>query len=489
MVKMMSEVKKAIETLKSNNVRWVHSAFVDVRGILQDMVLPAREYISGSAFTDGIGFDGSSVRGFKSIEESDMIFMPDAKTLSIMPWVTDEAQKSAIVLGDALEASGAKEPSVTCPRGHVAKRAIKAAKDMGYTGIFAPELEHFVFTSIDPTKVTWDLWAAPKSGEGDAWGAPRVVPNSPEVTPGGFILRPKEAYYRTPPEDTTVEYRNEVSQVLEDNFGLTIEKHHHEVATVGQVEIDYKYGELLETADRALFFKFVAKNIAKKRCLIATFMPKPIYLDNASGMHVHSSLWKDGKNAMYDAKDDYAELSQTGRYYVGGILAHAKALTAVCCPTVSSYKRLVPGFEAPIYVMWSKANRSALARIPMYYKGPSHAAQKRVEYRGVDPSCNPYLAFSCIMMAGLDGVKKKTEPGDPVDEDVYKLTKAKRKELGIKELPTTLKGALDEMESDDVIKEALGSHVFEAFIELKTNDWNQYCLYVSPWEIMKYLDY
>ena len=381
----MSEVKKAIETLKSNNIRWVHSAFVDVRGILQDMVLPAREYISGSAFTDGIGFDGSSVRGFKSIEESDMIFMPDAKTLSIMPWVTDETMKSAIVLGDALEASGAKEPSVTCPRGYVAKRAIKAAKDMGYTGIFAPELEHFVFTSIDPTKLTWDLWAAPKSGEGDAWGAPRVVPNSPEVTPGGFILRPKEAYYRTPPEDTTVEYRNEVSQVLEDNFGLTIEKHHHEVATVGQVEIDYKYGELLETADRALFFKFVAKNIAKKRGLIATFMPKPIYLDNASGMHVHSSLWKDGKNAMYDAKDEYCELSQTGRYYVGGILAHAKALTAVCCPTVSSYKRLVPGFEAPIYVMWSKANRSRSPEYPCTTKGhriqPKNALNTEVSTR------------------------------------------------------------------------------------------------------------
>ena len=218
-------------------------------------------------------------------------------------------------------------------------------------------------------------------------------------------------------------------------------------------------------------------------------MPKPIYLDNASGMHVHSSIWKDGKNAMYDGEDDYAELSQTGRYYVGGILAHAKALTAVCCPTVSSYKRLVPGFEAPIYVMWSRANRSALARIPMYYKGPSHAAQKRVEYRGVDPSCNPYLAFACIMMAGFDGIKKKIDPGDPVDEDVYKLSKAKRKELGIKELPTTLKGALDEMESDEVIKETLGTHVFDAFIELKTNDWNQYCLYVSPWEIMKYLDY
>jgi glutamine synthetase len=491
MVKNMVEetTKKAIECLKTNKIRWVHSAFVDVRGLLQDMVLPARDYLSGEAFTSGIGFDGSSVRGFKSIEESDMIYMPDPKTLAIIPWTSDENQKSAIILGDALEAYGGKEPSAVCPRGYVAKRAIKASEEMGYTGFFAPELEYFVFSSIDPTKLTWDLWVSPKGGEGDSWGAPRVVPQSPETTPGGFTLRPKEAYYRTPPEDTTIEYRNEVASILEDNFGLTIEKHHHEVATSGQLEIDFKYGELLDTADRALYYKFVAKNVAKKRGLIATFMPKPVYLDNASGMHVHSSIWNNGTNVMYDEADEYAELSQIGRYFVGGLLEHAKALTAVCCPTISSYKRLVPGFEAPIYIMWSRRNRSALARIPLYYKGEGHASQKRVEYRGVDPSCNPYLAFSCILMAGLDGVKKKIDPGDPVDEDVYKLTAERRKALGIKELPTTLKDALEEMKSDEVIHQTLGSHIFDAFIEYKTNDWNQYCLYVSPWEIMKYLDY
>ncbi len=482
-------IQKAIGSLKANNVRWVHSAFVDIRGILQDMVLPARDYLSGEAFTAGIGFDGSSVRGFKSIEESDMIFMPDAQTLSIMPWINDEKQKSAIVLGDVYEAYGGKEPSVVDPRSYVAKRAVAEASAMGYTGYFAPELEFFVFSSIDPTKLVWDLWVSPRGGEGDSWGAPRVVPQSPETTPGSYVMRPKEAYYRTPPEDTTVAFRNETSQVLEDNFGLTIEKHHHEVATVGQVEIDYKYGPLIETADRALYYKFVAKNIAHKYGLIATFMPKPVYLDNASGMHVHQSIWSKGKNAMYDESDNYAELSQAGRYYLGGLLEHARALTAICCPTISSYKRLVPGFEAPIYVMWSRRNRSALARIPLYYKGKEFAAQKRVEYRGVDPSCNPYLAFSCLLMAGLDGVKKKIDPGNPVDEDVYKLSSQKRKSLGIKELPTTLKAALEELKSDEVLQRALGSHIFDAFVDLKTNDWNQYCLYVSPWEIMKYLDY
>lgn len=482
-------LKKAIESLKGNKVRWVHSTFVDLRGLMQDMVIPAREYTDGTAFTSGLGFDGSSVRGFKSIDESDMILMPDPRTLAMIPWTSDENQKSAIVIGDVYEAYGGKEPSEACPRGYVAKRAVKTVEEMGYSAYFAPELEYFVFTSVDPTKLTWDLWVSPKGGEGDSWGAPRVVPQSPEIAPGGFTLRPKDAYFRPPPEDTTIEYRNEVASILEDNFGLPIEKHHHEVATAGQLEIDFRYGGLVDTADRALYYKFVAKNVAKKYGLIATFMPKPVYLDNASGMHVHTSIWRNGENAMYDEKDDYAELSQNGRYFVGGLLEHARALTAVCCPTVSSFKRLVPGFEAPIFIMWSRRNRSALARIPLYYKGPEYASQKRVEYRGVDPSCNPYLAFSCILMAGLDGVKKKIDPSDPVDEDVYKLSPERRRALGIKELPTTLKDALDEMKSDEVIHRTLGSHIFDAFIEYKTNDWNQYCLYVTPWEIMKYLDY
>jgi len=482
-------LERAIETLKKDNIRWVHSAFVDIRGLMQDMVIPARDFTEGTAFKSGLGFDGSSVRGFKTIEESDMILMPDPKTLSIIPWTKEENQKSAIVLGDVYEAYGGKEPSEVCPRGFVAKRAVKAAEAMGYNGYFAPELEYFIFSSIDPTKLTWDLWVSPKGGEGDSWGAPRVVPQSPEISPGNFTLRPKEAYYRPPPEDTTIEYRNEVSSVLEDYFGFTVEKHHHEVATAGQLEIDFRFGGLTETADRTLYYKFVAKNVAKKYGMIATFMPKPVYLDNASGMHVHTSLWKGKENVMYDRSDEYAELSQVGRYFVGGLLEHARALTAVCCPTVSSYKRLVPGFEAPIYVMWSRRNRSALARIPVYYRGHDYASHKRVEYRGVDPSCNAYLALSCLLTAGLDGIRKKIDPGDPVDEDVYKLSPERRRAMGIKELPTTLKDALEEMKSSEVIHRTLGSHIFDAFIEYKTNDWNQYCLYVTPWEIMKYLDY
>jgi glutamine synthetase len=482
-------MERAIKLLRDNNVRWVHSAFTDVRGLIQDVVIPAKEYTEGKALKTGIGFDGSSIRGFKSIEESDMILMPDPSTLAIIPWTTDQKQKSAIMLGDVYEAFGGDKPSDVCPRGYVGKRAVKEASDMGYTPYFGSELEYFVFSSIDPTKLVWDMWVSPSGGKGDSWGAPRVLPESPESTPGSFVLRPKEAYFRPPPEDTTIEYRNEVASVLEDNFGMDIEMHHHEVATAGQIEIDYRFGKLIETADRALYLKFVAKNIAKAHGLVATFMPKPVYLDNASGMHVHASMWKGKKNAMYDESDEYAELSQEGRYFIGGLLEHAKALAAICCPTVNSYKRLVPGFEAPIYVMWSRRNRSALVRVPLYFKGPEHSAAKRVEFRSADPSCSPYLAFSCILTAGLDGIKKKIDPGDPVDEDVYELTSERRRALGIQELPTNLKAALDSLKSDEVLHRTLGSHIFDSFIEYKTNDWNQYCLYVTPWEIMKYLDY
>ncbi len=485
----MEALEKAVEILRKHKVRWVHSAFTDIRGLIQDIVIPSKLFTEGSAFADGIGFDGSSIRGFKAIEESDMVFMPDPKTLAIIPWTSDANQKSAIVLGDVYEAYGGKEASEVDSRGYVAKRAVKTAESMGYFSMLGPELEYFVFSSIDPTKLVWDLWVSPKGGAGDSWGAPRVVPESAEINSGGFTVRPKEGYLKPPPEDKTIEYRNEVASILEENFDFEIDKHHHEVATAGQIEIDFKHGKVVETADKTLYYKFVAKNVAKKYGLIATFMPKPVYLDNASGMHVHVSIWKDGENTMYDENDEYAELSQTGRYFVGGLLDHARAITAICCPTVNSYKRLVPGFEAPIYILWSRRNRSALARIPLYYKGPEFSGGKRVEFRAVDPTCNPYLAFSCILMAGLDGIKKKVDPGDPVDEDVYALTPERKRALNIRELPTTLKEALDEMKSDELVQKTLGSHIFDAFIEYKTNDWNQYCLYVTPWEIMKYLDY
>lgn len=486
---MYSEaIEEAIRILKENNVRWVHTSFVDIRGIMHDIVVPAREYLEGNAFRYGVGFDGSSVKGFRDVEESDMVLIPDPKTLAVIPWIREEAQRSAIILGDVYESYGEAEPSEACPRGYVAKRIERLCEEAGLTAFIGAEMEHFVFKSVDPTKLVWDLWVSSGGHGFEVWGAPRILPESPEISPGGYIVKPRDAYLRPPPEDTTLEYRNEVASILEDSFGFRIERHHHEVATAGQVEVNFRFGRLTETADRVVYYKFVAKNIAKIRGLIATFMPKPIYLDNASGMHVHISLWSEGRNIMYDESDSYAELSQEARYFIGGLLEHARALTAICCPTVNSYKRLVPGFEAPIYLIWSRRNRSALVRVPMYLKGPEYALHKRIEYRAVDPSCNPYLAFSCIIAAGLDGIRRKIDPGDPVDENVYKLPDERRRALGIRELPSTLREALEEMETDDVIHRTLGSHLFDRFIEYKMEEWRQYSMYITPWEIVKYLD-
>ncbi|MFX1298227.1 MAG: type I glutamate--ammonia ligase [Promethearchaeota archaeon] len=481
-------IEKAKKTLTENKVKWVLNAFTDVRGIFQSFSSPVSNYLEGEQYFDaGIGFDGSSIRGFKSIHTSDMIFFPNTDALYVLPW-TEGDQKTAVIIGDIREPFGSDVPSDVDPRGHVARKAAEAAKSMGYTAYFGPEIEFFVFRKVDPSQLTYDLFVSPAGGSGDSWGPPRVNPISSETDNGGYILRPKEAYFRNPPEDTTTEYRNDVVAALL-KMGYTVEMHHHEVATKGQVEMNYRYSDLLETADRVQIYKLTARNIAKKYGWIATFMPKPIYLDNASGMHVHNSLFSNGKNAMYDESDEYAEISQLCRYYIGGLVDHAEALTAICCPTVNSYKRLVPGFEAPINVTWSKRNRSALVRIPVYLKGPKYAKRRRVEYRAVDPSTNPYLAFACILMAGLDGIKKKLDPADPVDEDVYDLSDREKRELNIKQLPTTLKDALNALSSDEVIQKALGSHIYEAFMDYKTNEWNQFCLYVTPWEIMKYLDY
>ncbi|MHA1145593.1 MAG: type I glutamate--ammonia ligase [Candidatus Helarchaeota archaeon] len=482
------DIGQARELLKKNGVRWILNAFTDVRGIFQSFSSPIENYLENDRyFETGIGFDGSSIRGFKSIENSDMIFFPDKEAIYILPW-TEGKHKTAVIIGDIREPYGSTESSDVDPRGYAARRAVEKAKAMGFTPYFGPEIEFFVFNSIDPSRLTYDLYVSPAGGSGDSWGAPRIMPKSQDCTLGGYMIRPKEAYFRNPPEDSTTEYRNQLSDVLIE-MGYTVEMHHHEVATNGQVEINFSYADMLKTADRIQVYKLAARNIAKEAGLIATFMPKPIMLDNASGMHIHMSLFTGGNNIFYDQDDDYAELSQTCRYYIGGLLEHAKALTAICAPTVNSYKRLVPGFEAPINVLYSKRNRSALIRIPVYLKGPKYAKRRRIEYRGIDPSANPYLAFAALLSAGLDGIKKKIDPGMSRDVDVYELSAKEKKDLNIDQLPTTLRDAIQELSTDQVLKEALGSHIFDTFIDYKTNEWNQYCLYVTPWEIMKYLDY
>ncbi|MCS7121567.1 MAG: type I glutamate--ammonia ligase [Archaeoglobaceae archaeon] len=476
-------LESATEILRKENVKQVLCTFSDIRGYFMSFSIPAREFVEGNAL-NGIGFDGSSIRGFKSIEESDMVWKPDLATLKVVPWL-EGLNRSAIVFGDIYEAWGEKIAECD-PRGYVAKKMQDELRSKDLSAIFGPEIEFFVFESIDFKNLFWDLWTSPNGGAGDSWGAPRVLPKSKELS-GPYVIRPKEGYFRAPPEDTTFEYRNELVHYLE-KLDVVVEYHHHEVATPGQVELDFKPKQLVDAADAFYLYKFTAKNVAAMKGLVVTFMPKPIYLDNASGMHVHQSLWKGepfkGEALFFDSNDEFM-LSQKARYYIGGLLEHAKALTAICCPTINSYKRLVPGFEAPTNICWSPRNRSALIRVPMYKKNKSAI---RIEYRGADPSCNPYLAFSSQLSAGLDGIKKKIDPGDPVMVDVYKLSPRERREMGIGELPTTLRDAIDHLASDELFKKVLGSHIFDAFIETKIDEWNQFCLYITPWEYMKYFD-
>jgi glutamine synthetase len=479
-------VEAAREELARSGVKWVNCFFTDVRGILQSFTIPVEEFTEGEAFASGIGFDGSSVRGFKGIEESDMLWHPDPATLRIIPWIEDSIQRSAFMIGDVYEPFGGG-PAECDPRG-AARRAVVGAEEMGYRPFVAPEIEFFLFKKYDPTRLVFDFWASPSGGRGDSWAGPRPMPESPELYNGGPAVRPKEGYFRAPPEDSTHEFRLQLAHYLR-KLGIEVEYHHHEVATAGQVELNFKPADTVSTADNAVIYKFAARNVAKLNGYHATFMPKPLYLDNASGMHVHQSLWADGKNAFFDGEDEYAELSDVGRYYIGGLLAHAPALTAICCSTVNSYKRLVPGFEAPINVCWSRRNRSALVRVPLYMKGEGHAKAKRIEYRAADPACNPYLALAAQLAAGLDGIKNRIEPGDPVDHDVYELSDVEKAAQGIGRLPTTLDRALEALEADSVVREALGERLVRSFISLKEAEWNQYCLQLTPWEVVKYLDY
>ncbi len=466
---------------KLERVKGVLCAFSDVRGYLMTFVIPSKEFTEGEALKRGIGFDGSSVRGFKGIEESDMIWKPESETLRVLPWRRDVA----IMFGDIYEA-GDGERFEGDPRGFLAKGMEKKLHDMGLSAVFGPEIEFFVFDGIDIEESVWDPFLSPDGGKFDSWGAPRIVPRSREIREPPFI-RPKEGYFRAPPEDRTFEYRLELADVLGE-MGVTVEYHHHEVATAGQVELNFKPFGLVGTGDAFYVYKLAAKNVAIDMGMLATFMPKPLYLDNASGMHVHQSLWRGepfkGENIFSDPNDEYG-LSQTGRYYIGGLMEHARALTTLNAPTVNSYKRLVPGFEAPIHIAWSPRNRSTLIRVPAYFRNPSAI---RIEYRGADPSQNPYIGIAAQLAAGLDGIKRRIDPGDPVMKDVYALSEAERRQLGIGELPTSLKEAIECLESDELMRRTLGSHIYDAFVEIKTSEWNQYSLYITPWEFMKYFD-
>jgi len=472
MPKLPKTPEEALKFLKDNNIKWVDLQFTDLPGRLQHITIPASEFTEES-FKSGFGkLDGSSIKGFTSIYESDMVLTPIPNTMALVPWNEGVARVITQVHWGGGKGRFEKDPRF------IAEEAERKQSEEGYVSYFGPELEFFIFD-----KVELDV-ATPQSGTGYKIHA-REAPWSKN---GYFIIRYKEGYYPAPPIDQLMDIRLEAINILTDYFDFNIEASHHEVATAGQGEIDFRFSTLAETADKVQTLKYVLKNVAAKHGMVTTFMPKPMFGDNGTGMHTHFSLWsKDGKNLMYDPNDEYAELSQIGRYIVGGILEHGRAISAIASPTVNSYRRLIPGFEAPIYLVWSKGNRSAAIRIPSYYRGMEKA--KRLEYRPPDPSSNPYLVFAALLMAGLDGIKKKIDPGDPVDENIYHMSKERKEQLKIKELPRSLEEALDELESDnEFLKPVFNSSIINTYIDLKRDESRTLQQYPHPMEVYYYLD-
>jgi glutamine synthetase len=470
-----------LSKIQEEKVRFVDLQFTDIPGRLQHVTVPA-ESLDDDAFTDGVPkLDGSSIRGFTDIYESDMVLLPDPITYGTLPWTPDHI-KTGRMICDVSRGFGMGRFSRD-PR-YIAQKAEEEAKKQGFdTTYWGPEIEFFVFD-----KVSWDV-STPFAGQGyhiesreAAWNNGTGNANIPPI-------RFKEGYFPASPQDSLQDFRSECVSVLGNNFGIINDAHHHEVATAGQCEIDMRYDTLTYMADSAMTYKYVIKNIAAKHGMVATMMPKPIFLDNASGMHVHVSLWQNGKNMMFDEKDEYAELSQLGRYFGGGLVNHARALAAITNPSTNSYRRLVPGFEAPVYIAWSRQNRSANIRIPVNMKGVKYSSRKRLEYRTPDPSANPYLVMSAMLAAGLDGIRKKSDIGNPVDENIYKLTPERRKSLGVKELPKSLSEAIDALESDQEFLSPIFSHdVIESIIENGRNEYAEVTRRPHPYEYYLYFD-
>jgi len=442
--------------------------FVDVPGTLQH-TSKTRSEVRGVLLGDGAGFDGSSIRGFQNIEESDMLLVPDPATAIIDPF---GKEKTLSMICDVRE-PGSPELYKRSPR-TIAKNAVAYLKKSGIadTAYFGPEAEFFIFDNVShdagPNHASYRV----DSNEA-VWNS--HIPGS------GYHIRHKEGYFPSSPFDTQQDIRVDMVRLMEE-AGIEVETHHHEVATAGQAEIDMKYATLLEMADNLMRYKYIVRNVARRHGKTATFMPKPIFGDNGSGMHVHQSLWKDGEPIF--AGEKYAGLSEEALFYMGGLLKHARALCAICNPTTNSYKRLVPGFEAPVNFIYSARNRSAAIRIPMYSQNPK---TKRIEYRTPDATCNPYLAFSAMLMAGLDGIKNKIEPGDPTDEDLFKMDSAKLAK--IPHAPANLFEALDALEQDH--KFLLEGDVFnkrflEDFIETKRAEAVSESMRPNPWEFAQY---
>ena len=476
-----TDVQKVADLFKKNDIQIVDLKFTDLPGLWQHFSIPPKDLLDfddlqGSIWVDGIGFDGSSIRDFQQIQESDMILIPDPASARVDPACS---VPTASILCDIFDPV-TRQPYSRDPRG-VAKKAEAYLKSTSIadTSYWGPELEFFVFDDIRYDQNEHEGYYHIDSVEGQWNTGSNTGPNL------GYKPRYKEGYFPVPPHDTLQDIRSEM--VLEmEKVGITVEVHHHEVATAGQNEIDMRFAPLVQMADNVLWYKYIVKNVARKHGKVATFMPKPLFMDNGSGMHTHQSLWKAGKPLFFDAKG-YALTSEICRWYAGGLLRHAPALMAFCAPTTNSYKRLVPGYEAPVNLVFSARNRSAAARIPMYTSNPK---AKRIEFRPPDPTANPYLAFPAMLMAGLDGIQKKMDPGAPLEKNTYELSP--REERRLKTVPGSLDESLRALEADNEFLRRGGvftDDVIQTWLDYKReNEIDPVRLRPHPWEFHLYFD-
>jgi glutamine synthetase len=470
-----SDVKAVLELIRQRNVQVVDVKFCDLPGTWQHFSIPAAT-LTEEMVKEGLGFDGSSIRGFQAINESDMLLMPDLSTAFVDPVLSVPTLSVVCDIYDPLTL----EPYSRDPR-FVAFKAEEHLKTSGVAtaSYWGPEAEFFIFNSVRFDQTANEGYYHIDSEEG-IWNSGRN--GTPNL---GHRPRHKEGYFPVPPADRLQDVRSKIMLALIE-AGIPVEVQHHEVATAGQAEIDIRFGPLVQTADRLLTYKYIVKNVCHSLGYTATFMPKPLFGDNGSGMHCHQSLWK-GDTPLFFDESGYAGLSELARHYIGGLIAHAPALLALCAPTTNSYRRLVPGFEAPVNLMYSARNRSAICRIPMYSSNPK---AKRVEFRAPDPTANPYLAFAAMLMAGLDGIKKRIEPPAPIDEDLYELHD-ERKKL-IKTVPGSLAEAVDALESDQEFLldgDVFTPDVLDTWISMKrAKDIAAVNLRPHPYEFFLYYD-
>ena len=478
-IKIQSFTEDDVMTkLRDDKIKFLDLQFTGLFGKFHHITISANMF-KREDFENGLPkIDGSSIRGFTEIHESDLIIRPDPSTYAIIPWI--EKDTTARMICDILDGGLERNQFSRDPRG-ISKKAESYLKETGFdVSYWGPEIEFFVLDELHVDTLT------PYHGQSYEVISSEAPWSSDAIS---HPLRLKEGYLPSAPGDTLMDYRNECVDILSNNFGIACDAHHHEVATAGQCEIDIRFDTLVNSADSVQSYKYIVKNVAKKYNKIATMMPKPIAKDNGSGMHVNVSLWKDDSNLFFDPDDKEAELSDTARYFGGGILEHASALAAIVAPTTNSYRRLVPGYEAPVYIAWSTSNRSAIIRIPGHYRGEKFSYLKRIEFRAPDPSCNPYLAFSAIIAAGLDGIKKKISIGDPIHEDIFKMSQKKRRELGIRQLPHSLLEAAETLDNDrEFLKPIFDNTAIDKIIDHAINEYDEVAMLPHPHEFYMYGD-